>query len=44
VRLIDLHARVGTTGGTLQLAGLEAFPVTCDGDPSTDELVELLGR
>jgi hypothetical protein len=44
VRLIDLRKRVGTRGGTLELAGLEPFPVTCDGDPSTDELVELLSR
>ena len=44
VRLTDLHKRVGTKGGTLQLAGVESFPVTCDGDPSTDELVELLNR
>jgi hypothetical protein len=44
VRLIDLHTRVGTRGATLQLAGLEPFPVTSDGDPSTDELIELLRR
>lgn len=44
VRLIDLHNRVGTKGGTLQLAGVEPFPVTCDGDPSADELIELLNR
>jgi hypothetical protein len=44
VRLIDLHQRVGMKGGTLQLAGEQPFPVTCDGDPSTDELIELLRR
>jgi hypothetical protein len=42
VRLTDLHKRLGTRGGTLQLADVEPFPVTCDGDPSTDELIELL--
>jgi hypothetical protein len=44
VRLIDLHTRAGTRGATLELAGVEPFPVTCDGNPSTDELVERLGR
>jgi len=44
VQLIDLHTRVGTSGGTLDLAGEESFPVICDGDPSTDELVDLLRR
>ena len=46
VRLIDLpegadKASAGQ-GVTLELAGLERFPVTWDGDPSSDELVELL--
>jgi hypothetical protein len=44
VRMIDLHKRVGTKGGTLRLAGEEPLPVTCDGDPSTDELIEPLRR
>jgi hypothetical protein len=44
VRLTDLHKRVGMKGGTLQLAGVEPFPVTCEGDPSTHELIELLSR
>jgi len=44
VLLTDPHKRVGTKGGTLQPAGVEPFPVTCDGDPSTDELIELLSR
>jgi len=44
VRLIALHKRVGAKGGTLQLAGEQPFPVTCDGDPSTDELVEALSH
>jgi hypothetical protein len=44
VRLIDLHTRVGTRRGILRLAGEEPLPVTCDGDPSTDELIELLRR
>jgi hypothetical protein len=43
VRLIDLHTRVGTRGGTLELAGEEPFPVTCDRDAGTDELIGLLG-
>jgi hypothetical protein len=44
VRLTDLHKRVGMKGGTLQLAGMEPFPVTCEGDPSSHELIELLSR
>jgi hypothetical protein len=43
VRLGDLHTRVGTTGGTLQLPGEEPFPVMCGGDPDSDELIEVLG-
>jgi hypothetical protein len=42
VRLTDLHKRAGTKGGTLEVAGEEPFPITCDGDPSTGELIELL--
>jgi hypothetical protein len=42
VRLTDLYKRAGTTGGTLQLAGTEPFPVMWEGDPSTDELIALL--
>lgn len=44
VRLTGVHERVGTTGGTLHAPGVEPIPVTCDGDPSTEELVELLSR
>ncbi len=44
VRLTDVHKRVGTTGGTLHPPGIEPFPVTCEGDPSTEELIELLSR
>ena len=41
VRLIDLSKGLFTTGGTLELAG-ERFPVTSDGDDSTNELIQLL--
>jgi hypothetical protein len=44
VRLIDLTKGVFTRGATLELAGLERFPVTADGDDSTNELIELLSR
>ena len=44
VRMTDLHKRVGTTGGTLHPPGVEPIPVTCEGDPSTEELIELLSR
>jgi hypothetical protein len=44
VHLTDLHKRVGTTGGTLHRPGVEPFPVTCEGDPSTEELIEHLSR
>ena len=43
VRLTDLHTRVGTTGGTLHTPGAGPFPVMSEGDPSTEELTELLG-
>lgn len=43
VRLIDLSKGLFTTGGTLELAG-ERFPVTSDGDDSTNELIQLLAR
>jgi hypothetical protein len=44
VRLIDLSKGLFTRGATLALAGVERFPVTSDGDDSTNELVELLSR
>jgi hypothetical protein len=44
VRLIDPIKGIFTRGGTLELAGLPRFPVTSDGDDSTDELIELLKR
>jgi hypothetical protein len=44
VRLLDLPADGKRNGGRLDLAGLEQIPVTWDGDQSTDELVEYLGR
>jgi hypothetical protein len=31
-----------TSGATLELAGVERFPVTADGDDSTNELIQLL--
>ena len=38
--------RIATSNGivpaTLHLAGVEPFPVTSDGDPSTKALIELL--
>jgi hypothetical protein len=46
VRLIDLPKGSKSRGGTLDLAG-ERIPVlraNLNGDPSTDELMELLGR
>ena len=43
-RLIDLTKGVFTRGGTLELAGVERIPITSDGDDSTNELIELLGR
>lgn len=44
VRLTDQHQRVGTKGATLHVSGEDPFPVTCDADPSTFELVEQLSR
>ncbi len=44
VRLIDLTKGIFTTGGTLELAGVERIPVSSDGDDGTNELIELLGR
>jgi hypothetical protein len=44
VRLTDLHTRLRTQGATLHLPSEEPFPVTCDGDRATAELIELLSR
>jgi hypothetical protein len=44
VRLIDLTNGLFTRGATLELAGMERFPVTSDGDDSTNKLIELLSR
>jgi hypothetical protein len=44
VRLIDPTEGVFTRGLTLELAGVERFPVTADDDDSTNELIELLSR
>jgi hypothetical protein len=44
VRMIDASRGRVQNGATLDLAGEEQFPVTWAGDPSTDELVELLSR
>jgi hypothetical protein len=46
VRLVELPQGAGSMGGTLELAGVERIPVArpnLNGDPSTDELMELLG-
>ena len=46
VRLIDLPDGAQSKGGTLELEGTERLPVArpnLDGDPNTDELLELLG-
>jgi hypothetical protein len=43
-RLIDLPKGRESKGGTLELAGVGRIPVTWDGDPSTGELIDLLGR
>jgi hypothetical protein len=42
--MIDPSTGGKLKAGTLELAGLEQFPVTWDGDDSTDELIELLSR
>jgi hypothetical protein len=44
VRLIDRPAGGKRNGGSLDLAGVEQIPVMWDGDQSTDELIEHLGR
>jgi hypothetical protein len=44
VRLTDLHTRLRTQGAALQLPGEEPFPVMCDGDRATAELIELLSH
>lgn len=44
VRLIDLPKGGESKGGTLECAGVERIPVAWDGDQSTDEPIELLGR
>jgi hypothetical protein len=44
VRLLELTDGLFTRGATLELAGVERFPVTSDGDDSTSELFELLSR
>lgn len=44
VRMLDPLTGGRLKGGTLELAGLEQFPVTWDGDDSTDEVIELLSR
>jgi hypothetical protein len=41
---VRLPTRGERNGGALDLAGLERIPVTWDGDQSTDELIEHLGR
>lgn len=44
VRMIDASKGRVQNGATLDLAGEEQIPVTWGGDPSSDELVELLAR
>jgi hypothetical protein len=44
VRLIDQTKGFGSRGATLELGGVDRFPVAWDGDDSTNELIELLGR
>ena len=44
--MIDLPDGAQSKGGTLELEGAERLPVSrpnLDGDPNTDELLELLG-
>ena len=46
VRLVDLPEGAQSKGATLQIAGADGVPVSrpnLDGDPDTDELLELLG-
>ena len=43
-RLSDRADAAGWKGGMLQLGDLDPFPVTWNGDPSSDELVELISR
>jgi predicted protein tyrosine phosphatase len=44
VKVDGLYTRAGTNGGTLQLGDLAPFPVTWNGDPSSDELVERIAH
>lgn len=44
VRMIDVSKGRVQDGATLDLAGEEQFPITWGGDPSTDELIEVLSR
>jgi hypothetical protein len=44
IDLDDRKPRTGYKGGTLDLAGLERFPVTWAADTQTDEMVALLAR
>ena len=47
VRLLDLPEGARSKGATLQIAGADGVPVSrpnLDGDPDTDELLELLGQ
>jgi hypothetical protein len=47
VRLVDLPEGAQSKGATLQIAGADGVPVSrpnLDGDPDTDELLELLGQ
>jgi hypothetical protein len=44
IDLDDRRPKTGYKGGTLDLAGLERFPVTWAADTQTDEMVALLAR
>jgi hypothetical protein len=44
VRVIDASSGRVQSGGVLDIAGEEQFPFTWGGDPSSDQLVELLSR
>jgi hypothetical protein len=44
LRMIDPPTGGKLKGRTLELAGLEPFPVTWDGDDSTDALIDLVSR